>query len=264
MPSARSPPSLRSRLWQTPSTSGYELLSSWLPGAGCEGRNCSLFPGVTSICSTGPSRSKPLCTTLRDNSIVVGPPKTDAGRRTIAIPPHITEDIEAHLAHYVGTGADDLVFTERRGGPLRLYTVERAWRRARQEVGLPQLRLHDLRHTGNTLAAATGASTKELMSRMGHASPQAALIYQHATADRDRAIADALSDMATGAPILSIRQKRDLTRPPLGHVQVTEASESSSKAASQRSDQDFEEYPQRDSNPCRRLERAAHMTFIAL
>ena len=194
--------------------------------------------------------------TLRDNSIVVGPPKTDAGRRTIAIPPHITGDMEAHLAHYVGTGADDLVFTEVRGGPLRLYTVERSWRKARQEVGLPQLRLHDLRHTGNTLAAATGASTKELMSRMGHASPQAALIYQHATADRDRAIADALSDMATGAPILPIRQKRDLTQPPLGHAEVTPASESSAKEAPQAPDQGSEEHPQRDSNPCRRLERA--------
>jgi integrase len=119
--------------------------------------------------------------------------------------------LEAHLAHYVGTNADDLVFTEQRGGPLRLYTAERAWRKARQQVGLPQLRLHDLRHTGNTLAAATGASTKALMARMGHVSPQAALIYQHATADRDRAIADALSGMATGAPIYQIRQDRDLS-----------------------------------------------------
>ena len=94
------------------------------------------------------------------------------------------------------------------------------------------------------------------MSRMGHASPQAALIYQHATADRDRAIADALSDMATGAPILPIRQKRDLTRPPLGHAEVTPASESSAKEAPQAPDQGSEEHPQRDSNPCRRLERA--------
>jgi integrase len=54
-------------------------------------------------------------------------------------------------------------------------------------------RTHDLRHTGNTLAAATGASTRELMHRMGHASVRAALIYQHATQDRDREIADALS-----------------------------------------------------------------------
>ena len=47
----------------------------------------------------------------------------------------------------------------------------------------------------DTLAASTGASTKELMSRLGHSSPRAALIYQHATADRDAAIAGALSDL---------------------------------------------------------------------
>jgi hypothetical protein len=185
--------------------------------------------------------------TLRDNSIVVGPPKTDAGRRTVAIPPHIVPNLEVHLAHYVGKNADDLVFTERHGGPLRLYTVERAWCKARQQVGLAQLRLHDLRHTGNTLAAATGASTKELMARMGHASPQAALIYQHATSDRDRAIADALSDMATGAPIYQIRQNRDLTRRPLGHAQVTPASGDCTKPPPQVPDQDFQE----QSQPCR-------------
>lgn len=57
------------------------------------------------------------------------------------------------------------------------------------------MHLHDLRHTGNHLAAASGASTKELMTRMGHASMRAALIYQHATEDRDRAIADTLGRM---------------------------------------------------------------------
>ena len=57
------------------------------------------------------------------------------------------------------------------------------------------LRFHDLRHTGNTLAAATGASTRELMARMGHASTRAAMIYQHATDDRDQAIARALGDV---------------------------------------------------------------------
>ena len=56
-----------------------------------------------------------------------------------------------------------------------------------------RLHFHDLRHTGNTLAARTGTSLRDLMARMGHDSPQAALIYQHATAQADRAIADALS-----------------------------------------------------------------------
>jgi len=54
---------------------------------------------------------------------------------------------------------------------------------------------HELRHTAGTLAARTGATTKELMSRMGHASPQAAMIYQHAASDRDRSIAEGLAIM---------------------------------------------------------------------
>ena len=53
-----------------------------------------------------------------------------------------------------------------------------------------------MRHTGGTLAAATGATLKELMARLGHSSPRAAMIYQHATRDRDRAIAQALGGLA--------------------------------------------------------------------
>lgn len=59
-------------------------------------------------------------------------------------------------------------------------------------MGLPELHLHDLRHFAGTLAAATGAGTKELMYRFGHASQQAALRSQHATKERDQAIADAI------------------------------------------------------------------------
>ena len=63
-------------------------------------------------------------------------------------------------------------------------------------MGVEHLHFHDLRHTGNTLAATAGASTKELMVRMGHANPRAALIYQHATAEQDKAIAQALPELA--------------------------------------------------------------------
>jgi len=55
-----------------------------------------------------------------------------------------------------------------------------------------------LRHTGATLAASTGATTKELMHRLGHASPAAALVYQHAISERDSEIARALDVMVTG------------------------------------------------------------------
>lgn len=61
-----------------------------------------------------------------------------------------------------------------------------------------ELHFHDLRHTGNTLASTAGASTRELMTRMGHSSSRAALIYQHMTSDRDRAIADRLGAVIRG------------------------------------------------------------------
>jgi integrase len=130
---------------------------------------------------------------------VLGPPKTDAGRRTVAIPDAIVPDLEAHVAEFAAPGKDGLVFAGTQSQPIRLATFYKAWGKATKNVGLEGFHFHDLRHTGNTLAAATGASTKELMSRMGHASPRAALIYQHATQDRDAAIAAALSDVIGAA-----------------------------------------------------------------
>ncbi|GAA4227663.1 integrase [Streptosporangium album] len=64
---------------------------------------------------------------------------------------------------------------------------------------LPNLHFHDLRHVGNTLAAANGASPKELMTRMGHASARAALIHQHVSQDRDKVIAEALGQALKAA-----------------------------------------------------------------
>jgi hypothetical protein len=61
------------------------------------------------------------------------------------------------------------------------------------------LRFHDLRHTAATLAVAAGASTRELMVRMGHSSSAAALRYQHVMAGRDAAIAAALDELVQAA-----------------------------------------------------------------
>ncbi|WP_165966308.1 tyrosine-type recombinase/integrase [Actinomadura sp. 7K534] len=63
-----------------------------------------------------------------------------------------------------------------------------------ETLGLRNLHFHDLRHTGNTLAAQSGASLRDLMDRMGHDSVRAAMIYQHATSEAGHAIADALND----------------------------------------------------------------------
>jgi integrase len=136
---------------------------------------------------------------------VTGPPKTDAGRRRVAVPPHIRDEVARHLAEFVRADADAFVFTGHLGeGPVASATWRRSWNRARNATGLSHLHFHDLRHAGNTLASATGASTRELMARMGHASPRAALIYQHATSDRDQAIASAVSNLAAEAELRRI------------------------------------------------------------
>jgi integrase len=125
----------------------------------------------------------------------IGEPKTEKGRRVVALPPQIVTELRKHLDQYVSGEPAALVFVGPKGGPLRRANFHTVWAPAREAVGLGEMHFHDLRHTGNTLAAATGASTAELMARMGHASARAALIYQHATEDRDQAIAMALGKM---------------------------------------------------------------------
>jgi integrase len=120
-------------------------------------------------------------------------PKTDAGLRTVALPAFLVAELSAHLEVYAEKGETGLVFPAAQGGPMRRSNFRRRqWLPATTEAGLEGLRFHDLRHTASTLAASTGASTKELMVRMGHSSARAALIYQHATAERDAEIAAAL------------------------------------------------------------------------
>src|SRR5581483_9774598 len=108
---------------------------------------------------------------LTNGSRSLGPPKTSAGRRIVAIPPHVMGDLEKHLRQWVDDVPDALLFTAPEGGFVRRSNFRRRhWDKAVATVGLKGVHFHDLRHTGNTLAASTGASTKELMTRMGHAS----------------------------------------------------------------------------------------------
>lgn len=150
-----------------------------------------------------------------DGAFIVGDPKSEAGRRTVAVPPHLVPVLKTHLSKHTGADPGALLFpaarsrgegAERHMQPSSLYKV---WYPAREAAGRPDLRFHDLRHTGATLAAATGATLAELMARLGHSTPQAAMRYQHAAADRDRAIADALSGFAKAkVATLTTRKRR--------------------------------------------------------
>ena len=106
----------------------------------------------------------------------------------------LIEELRTHLDS-VDSHRDALVFTGDRGGTPRRgnWRANVKWSALVEKVGLPKgFRFHDLRHTGNHLAAQTGASTRELMQRMGHSTVRAAMIYQHATDARSRDLADRL------------------------------------------------------------------------
>lgn len=122
-------------------------------------------------------------------------PKSTAGVRDIAIPPHLIERFRDHLAYHTAPGDDALLFPSS-ADPTRWHQAKRLYelyREARAAADRDDLRWHDLRHSGAVLAALTGASLAELMSRLGHSTPHAALRYQHVASGRDKAVAAAMS-----------------------------------------------------------------------
>lgn len=129
------------------------------------------------------------------DGFMVGLPKSAAGVRDVAIPPHLLPMLREHLTSNVTGGREGLLFPTA-GDPTKHLapgSLYRVFYPAREAAGRPDARWHDLRHTGAVLAAQTGASLAELMGRLGHSTPGAALIYQHAAAGRDAQIAAALS-----------------------------------------------------------------------
>lgn len=119
------------------------------------------------------------------------PPKSAAGVREIVIPASLIPALRSHLESYVEpSGTSWLLASERSPRlPLHPNSLRGAWERARQDAGIPWFKFHDLRHTGLTIFAQQGATLAELLHRGGHSDVDVALRYQHATRERDAALA---------------------------------------------------------------------------
>ena len=144
---------------------------------------------------------------LSGKGLDFGSPKSEAGRRRVPLPPHVAQALAHHLDTFTGADDDALVFTTRTGGNI-VTVAGPVITRQLDDMKREDVRVHDLRHTGNTLAAIAGASQAELMRRMGHSSADAAAGYLHTVEDHGRAVAQALSDVATGASVVSISSRR--------------------------------------------------------
>jgi integrase len=100
-------------------------------------------------------------TEVHGEGLVLGPPKSRAGRRTVSLPPTETDELARHVRDYVGSEPTAFVLTGEKGSPIRRssFNPRIGWMGIVAAMGRPGLHFHDLRHTGNTLAAGSGASS---------------------------------------------------------------------------------------------------------
>ncbi|CAA79409.1 MULTISPECIES: tyrosine-type recombinase/integrase [Mycobacteriaceae] len=132
------------------------------------------------------------------NKIVVGNAKTVRSKRPVTVPPHVAEMIRAHMKDRtkMNKGPEAFLVTTTQGNRLSKSAFTKSLKRGYAKIGRPELRIHDLRAVGATFAAQAGATTKELMARLGHTTPRMAMKYQMASEARDEAIAEAMSKLA--------------------------------------------------------------------
>lgn len=129
---------------------------------------------------------------------IIGAPKTESGARDVTVPPPLVPLLEVHIDAHAIDGPDGLLFPNTAGKHMHHGSLYKVFRPARKKAGRPDLRWHDLRHTGATFAAQAGATTRELMDRLGHTTAAVAMRYQHVADGRQAELARRLGDMMGG------------------------------------------------------------------
>ncbi|MFI9836284.1 tyrosine-type recombinase/integrase [Nonomuraea sp. NPDC051941] len=113
-----------------------------------------------------------------DGQVVVGPPKSAASCRVVALDAETVRVLRRHrerqeeLSARAGTRwrESGYVFTTATGAALRPDYLTGRFRRLVTASGQPPIRLHDLRHGAATLALAARTDLKVVQAMLGHAS----------------------------------------------------------------------------------------------
>jgi integrase len=139
----------------------------WGELAGLQRRHVGLVSGVIKI--------RQVVVELPSGELRISPPKTNAGRRTVYLPEVVLHDLRIHFE----SERDAFVFTGAKGARSCAGQPFKGCKGLAVAGLTGPIHFRDLRHTGNSWAAEAGATLRELMDRMVHASACAGLNYIH-------------------------------------------------------------------------------------
>lgn len=127
----------------------------------------------------------------------LGPPKSEAGVRTLALPVPVVEQLRTHHAEQAaerlaaGTSWVDreFVFANRRGGPIRPGADNADWNEVLDAAGVRRVRVHDARHSAATALLLLGADSRQLLGTFGWTSMALVQRYTHMLPELRRSVA---------------------------------------------------------------------------
>lgn len=134
--------------------------------------------------------------------VTVGPPKSQASMRTLAIPGPLVAELETHIGTLANHSPAGLLFVNRAGRPLRRSDFRSAvFLPALKRTGLSGLTFHGLRHSAATQWVASGIDLRTVQAWLGHADPQLVLrLYAHASSAAGRQAAEVLAGTFWDSP----------------------------------------------------------------
>ena len=163
-------------------------------------------PGVPNAMSSGCTGHARHCPQRQGGGLHFGEPKSQAGRRPIALPEPLVALLRSHrkaqAAERLRSGSsweeNDLVFCQPNGRPLDPDGHSKAWKKFLARAGVREARLHDARHTAATLLLVQGVDQRTVMAIMGWSEVSMTKRYQHVVPELRREAASRIREVLWG------------------------------------------------------------------